>query len=518
MLNKIFRTLCLIALFTCTAHANEEIEKYIKNTCECENYPEEIRENFNNNNYIDSISRLNEIITKEPQNYQANLAKADILAICGSKDEAVKIINKLIEENPENGLLYYKRALINCLNLNPIKQNLIPVKEDLDRAARLKEMPLDFYIVRAQINEYLTLFKNARNDYTLYIENNCQYEPGAYFKRANVNFYDENYKEAIKDYDAILQVTPGFGTALLNRGYAKYKSGDHKGAAADIEEALNQIENIKGEAANCTQDPETLAHICPIKAFKEFDFMPSEECIDNAIQSEILFTLASALAKSGQYACAYEIYEKISAQSPNDFRVYLSMAYINYANNNDNIALYYFEEALKIKEIEKTLSKKGIADIYIVMSTIYLNQKDKLNAYNCLIKASKYNSKDQNIYYKKAQINFMNQEFEKAIKNLEKATKINPNNPELLCIKGTIYGRLNQFEKAIENFTNAIKADENYANAYYSRAIAYKSCKKPQEALNDARKAHKLYSKEGKAIPKLNEMITELEKEVNPVN
>lgn len=56
----------------------------------------------------------------------------------------------------------------------------------------------------------------------------------AYYNRGNAYFAGGQYAPALRDFDAVLRLTPNDATALNNRGLAKIQLGDVKGGQADI--------------------------------------------------------------------------------------------------------------------------------------------------------------------------------------------------------------------------------------------------------------------------------------------
>lgn len=496
-----------------TGDCTNEIKKILKASCGCSQYPDEVKEDCEKENYINALSGLNKILKENPNDLKALNAKADILALTNSEDEAIKITSDLIAANPQDGCLYYKRALYRCLNIKTDKKTLLQIKDDLDKAFDLKFSPAQFFIVRGQINEMLRQYKNAQNDYTMYLEKNVQPELGAYFKRANTFYLDKKYDKAIRDYDTIIQIDPQFTSAYLNRGFVKFMAGDYKGSITDFEYVVKNFNSIKGRASECVFDPQTFADICPIMAYKCFSFTALEESISQLAQDEVLFVYASALSKIKDFQKAYEIYEKLAKETPRDFRPLLAMGYINYANSNDNVAAYYFNEALKNNNTYKVLSSKGVSDIYTLLATACLVQRDYNGAYDAYSDALKYRPDDWELYYKRAKVKYASQEFKDAISDLNKAIKINPKSEELLCVRGGLLGREGKYEEAIQDFTNAVAINPQYANAYFSRAIAYESLEEREKSLEDAKKAKELYEQTGneQAANSVKEIITRLE-------
>jgi tetratricopeptide (TPR) repeat protein len=60
----------------------------------------------------------------------------------------------------------------------------------------------------------------------------------AYYSTAVVNNELHTCKSALRDYDAALEISPTFGSALLNCGSVRDDNGDYAGAIEDYDKAI----------------------------------------------------------------------------------------------------------------------------------------------------------------------------------------------------------------------------------------------------------------------------------------
>jgi len=61
----------------------------------------------------------------------------------------------------------------------------------------------------------------------------------AYYSRAVVKNELHTWKNALRDYDAALEISPTFVSALLNRGSVRDDNGDYVGAIEDYDKAIS---------------------------------------------------------------------------------------------------------------------------------------------------------------------------------------------------------------------------------------------------------------------------------------
>jgi tetratricopeptide (TPR) repeat protein len=65
-----------------------------------------------------------------------------------------------------------------------------------------------------------------------------------YWMRGNLDFHEKNYASAIQNFDALLQLKPGYADAYHNRGYTRFIIKDYEGAVSDYDSAIAR--GVKG--------------------------------------------------------------------------------------------------------------------------------------------------------------------------------------------------------------------------------------------------------------------------------
>lgn len=119
-------------------------------------------------------------------------------------------------------------------------KNYTGALENLNRAIKLNGNYKEAYYLRALCNINLDEPEEALTDFNKAIQLDSTYKE-AYFNRA---FYIKDkqgdYAGSIRDYNQFIRLNAGNNNAfaLNNRGFAKYKLNDAKGALTDIEASL----------------------------------------------------------------------------------------------------------------------------------------------------------------------------------------------------------------------------------------------------------------------------------------
>lgn len=209
------------------------------------------------------------------------------------------------------------------------------------------------------------------------------------------------------------------------------------------------------------------------------------------------FQLEKHIAKTMVYA------EKAIAVDPFNFIGYYTRALV-WADRKD------YEKAIKdyTKAIELNLD---FANAYYYRGLVWqnLNKNNKAiadfdKAIECYSKTIKINSKDAELYLRRGNVWYNKMAFGKAIEDYDIAIKINSDFADAYYSRGlawvAINGKDNEkaiaYDKAIEDYTKAIKLKPNYAYVYYyDRGNAWRAKKRYEKAIADYTKAIKKKSR-----------------------
>lgn len=158
----------------------------------------------------------------------------------GKYEEAAADYTAAIGEKAENGILYWNRGEAYRM-LGKFQEAV----EDYNQYAQdpKAELTEEFLTKRAEAYAELEEYDLAAADYTAAIEKNSE-NPALYQGRANVNYQQGAYEEALEDYNQYLSSEED-AVALGNRGYCYLQLEQLEEALAD----LNRCIQLKPEYA-----------------------------------------------------------------------------------------------------------------------------------------------------------------------------------------------------------------------------------------------------------------------------
>jgi tetratricopeptide (TPR) repeat protein len=150
----------------------------------------------------------------------------------GEYEEAIAIVDSLIESEPENSRYYNHRGIINRMADNN-KQAI----EDYDRAVDLDPDAAFYYYNRGNAKRELERYEEAIEDYNRAIELNPE-DADNYVNRGNTKIKLERYEEAIEDYNRAIELDPDEGEYYSRRGYVKLELERYQEALEDYNRAI----------------------------------------------------------------------------------------------------------------------------------------------------------------------------------------------------------------------------------------------------------------------------------------
>jgi len=197
-------------------------------------------QNFYKNNDLKNAKKLCETILKSNKNH---LSTIDLLVDINIKyenfKEALRLINKAIELNNKNYLIYFKKSFI-LFRINNYDQAL----QNLNQAINLNPAYKEAYNFKAIILSNMNKVNNAIENWTKAINIDNDYAEG-YFNLANFYNLRNNFKLSLENYNKALQVNNKYFSALVNRAdlYLKYEM--YKLALTDYNNLIKTNPNIQ---------------------------------------------------------------------------------------------------------------------------------------------------------------------------------------------------------------------------------------------------------------------------------
>jgi hypothetical protein len=118
------------------------------------------------------------------------------------------------------------------------------------------------------------------------------------------------------------------------------------------------------------------------------------------------------------------------------------------------------------------------------------NSRDALDACGRLINSSGLNLSDlTRAYFRRAQLYFSNEDYDRAIKDFSAFIRLSPNNVRAFNDRGLSYERKGEYDSAIADYSEAIRLDKGSPFSYSNRGSAYEKKGDLDKALADFREA-----------------------------
>ena len=127
------------------------------------------------------------------------LAQTVNLFAHGDTHERIAEINQLLLEDPDNAMLFYKRA---CLYLD--HNELTNALYDFDKSSELNPQLLITYLRRAEVFYKLELYDEALKELNYYLNSETEKTEFAYLYRARSLAKLEQFDKSVKDYKKVL--------------------------------------------------------------------------------------------------------------------------------------------------------------------------------------------------------------------------------------------------------------------------------------------------------------------------
>ena len=345
----------------------------------------------------------------------------------------------------------------------------------------------------------------------------------ALFDRALIWEVKKENAKAIKDYDAVIALTPD-SSAYANRAALHSSDGDHKAALADYLKAIElngkdpdlyiakgfQLgelgrgdEELKAYDDALKLDP----HAVPAKVNKGIVYAGRQEwrlaieayrsaLEDQPKRADLIEAIGKCLAELGQKDEARKQYDKALRMDPKMVAAWSARATLNrnamryreaIADYGQAIALAPEDSDLRVYRAQ-VLRLDGKADAALAdldkaialdpKSTFALNGRGLANT-----EAERYDAAladfDQAIaldpdyeaaYYNRADVFIDLDREDRAIRDLNMSLKLSPNDAMTLARKGRTYKIMKDYKRALEELDAALRADPTYSDALYWRA------------------------------------------------
>jgi tetratricopeptide (TPR) repeat protein len=374
----------------------------------------------------------------EPQDLGAQFAlagAADIYNKLGKYPQALERIDRAIEFGPNFDTFYAQRAIVHAAMGN-FDKSLV----DWDRAISIKPQSIDY-----RVQKYF-IYNNRKQ-----------------------------YPQAIVELDRAISISPNRSYLFANRAATKFfKLKDDPGAIADISTAIDLAESGKS-----TDDR---------GADKQYT-TPKERLADYYI------TRSNYHALKNRYAPALTDLEKSIAIDPQNYRTYLSRAFIYSRTDRDRLALADLDRALK-------LAPQSV-DVYDLQGNIYRKLKQypqAITSFTNAINIAKNKSDFQDVLESslsaRAETYALDRRYDLAIADYTQAIKLNPKVSNYYTYRANAYYSLKQYQLTIADLDRAIALAPEDPFTYALQGAAYLEIDRADLALKPLQQSINIIAKD----------------------
>lgn len=418
-------------------------------------------------------------------------ALAEVLMVQHKQQEAVKILEALLKDNPNDDQAQAMRAALLVETGNP-KEIQIAVN---DLQAVVSRTPanavLRFNLGRAQlalgqVDQARTQFEEAaklQKDYIL-----------PRLALAQLHYlYRGDWGQSLQYANEVLQLDPRNLTARLVRSSALAAVGNRDQARADLAETIKAYPNSR--EAHIQVGILDLAE----KRYKEAEVTFSKLYQDNPDDLRALMALSETYALQEQYPKAIQLVQKESANHPERLELRLALGNLAYRSQNYDLAIEHYLALVK--------SRPNAGDVYLRLGEVYRKKGDPKAAIDAFRKAKELRPNDpapqlqlallldaegqheqarpmyeqilklqpdhpialNNLAYMMAQDG---QNLDEALKLAERAKQKLPDNPDVSDTLGWIYIKKNLSDNAIQLYRDLIAKQPEKSTFRYHLGMA----------------------------------------------
>lgn len=370
-------------------------------------------------NTEEAISILDELIEENGEFSLFYVSKGQLEKEIGQKKEAMESFNNAIDTDPENAKAYIERG-----TLHNDKNSYEDAIEDFTKALELDPENKRAYYNRASAKRSVGEIEGAIEDYTKTIEIDPE-NSDAYGARATAKADLGRYEEAVEDATKAIELNPENSDAYRVRGAAKNRMGEYEEAIKDTTQALNR--NPENTAAYYNRG------IAKARLGRDEEALEDlSEGIDLAPKDSDFYRLSSTIKVNlDRYEEAIEDATQAIELNPEEPNAYRSRAAAKANLGREKEAIEDATQAID-------LGFEG-SDAY----------RTRAAAKNDL------------------------ERYEEAIEDATQAIEADPTDSHAYRIRGSSHLNLGQYQEALENYTEVIDLDVNNTVIYLERAEAY---------------------------------------------
>jgi tetratricopeptide (TPR) repeat protein len=287
-----------------------------------------------------------------------------------------------------------------------------------------------------------------------------------------------SYSDPITFYNSSISQNPQNALLYNNRGNAKNKEGDFKGAISDFTRAIELNPNSADVYYNRGNGYKTIG-----------DLAAAIEDYDKAIELNPHFEIAYynrgvARETIGDSENAITDFNTVIELNPNFSLAYNSRGNAYYKKGDLEMAIKDYNKAIELNP--------NSATAYYTRGNTYGTKGDLQRAIKDYDKAIELNPNYAEAYNNLGLAFQARGDIESALKDYNKSIELKPGQAEAYYNRGNYYLFKGDFESAVKDYDKAIEARPGYAEAYGNRGIAYSAKGDLDTAIKDYAKAIEL--------------------------
>ena len=306
-----------------------------------------------------------------------------------------------------------------------------------------------------------------------------------------IDLSEENYSEAIQNFNMAIIAKPKDFEAYFLRGIAKFSLNDFNGAVSDFDKTL-EIHPLYVRAYHYRGiSNDRLENYADAK--KDFERAISLDPYDPALH----IALGSTMIHLNEFKNAIECFDTALIINPNDANAYINRGVakrliddLDGALHDLNKAVYndYFNvEALVRRgmiQMERNEYKDAMIDfnqalkmdkdnpiIYFNRGTVFLNLGDTISALKDYEKVNNIDERNALTYFNRAIIYGLLNENDIALALFDKVIEINPVNVYGYFNRGILHYKMGELDYAEADFTKVIELFPDFIDAWVNRSV-----------------------------------------------
>lgn len=404
---------------------------------------------------------LDELLKNEPGSRENWDSKADFLIKHGRHEEALPVVDKVIERTPEilNSLPSKKQlySFRDLYALNPeyvkalCKKSFVLSRlgrhkealETVDKALKIDHEHTDSLAMRASALLGLERPQEALEILEKVLEQEPKRGDFLFLKgKALLKFHE--YEEGLEEFERARFLSPKNPEILLKIGYALSKLNRFAEAVKAYDKAIE----LRPE------NPRALANkgfilIMAGKYEEALEFYNGLICL-NPFNPMLWSKKGAILTKMHRSDEALRAVDQALEIAPYDSETLFTKGYIYSKNGRHEEALKYFDRVLELKPYDqKTLTKKAF---------VFSRLGRPYEAFEAIREALALSWHNPRTWYYKGFIHYNIEEYEEALLAFNKSAELNPADPRIERMKHFTLARLGRQEG--ENSADSLQADE----------------------------------------------------------